>query len=447
MMKAQPAAALFLLAASAVLFVACPTVDLTKWGTGTSDNTTATAVGPVAGFGSILVAGAEFTDNASTTVVDDRGRGLGDLVAGMIATVRGTLNASFAAGAATTVTIEREVRGPADDNGVALDNGTVRVLGQTVVVNPATVLLDSAGFDIGLDALKGFLDNGYRPVLEVHGGVEDNGTIRASYIGWVQDNVVEGDDVELRGTVRAFDSPSRTFRIGTQVVNYTDIPSAGRIDWPMAGLSNGLIVDVRGYLDNDGGVRVVRTDRVLRTGLRRSPSMSGTLSERITLEGYVLSGSSASFELSVPGGTVTVNSDVEPTGDAFGTGRKVRVKGPVRGNDGKSVQASSVFVLKALEVLVEGAPEGLPAAGDVITLLGKTVETDRFTLFRDPSGGVRDGFGLSRWRRATSCGWSVGSMARRQREPSRRPGWTGSTERQGGWGCRVRFPPSPNRYR
>ncbi len=59
------------------------------------------------------------------------------------------------------------------------------------------------------------------------------------------------------------------------------------------------------------------------------------------------------------------------------------------------MRATSVVVLKAFEVLLEGAPEDLSDAGDnTITLLGKTVETDRFTLFRDPSNGVREGFGL-----------------------------------------------------
>jgi hypothetical protein len=181
----------------------------------------------------------------------------------------------------------------------------------------------------------------------------------------------------------------------------------------MAGLSNGLVVDVRGYLDNDGGVWVVRTDRVADRIAAITVDV-GDLSERITLEGYVLSGSSGSFELSVPGGRVAVTSNAEPTGDAFGTGRKVRVKGSVGGNDGGSVRASSVFVLKSLEVLVEGAPEGLPATGDVITLLGKKVETDRFTLFRDPSVGMRDGFGLASLAAGDivrAVGWVDGAAA------------------------------------
>ena len=91
--------------------------------------------------------------------------------------------------------------------------------------------------------------------------MEDNGTIHAAYIGRVQDNVAADDDVELRGTMRGLDAAARTFRIGAQAVSYAGLPSGGRIDWPATGIANGLIVDVRGYLDAVGGAGTLRTDR------------------------------------------------------------------------------------------------------------------------------------------------------------------------------------------
>ena len=394
-MKAGTVARLLFALSAAFLFAGCPDVDLSQWfGNGSSDNTAATAAGPVTGFGGIKAAGAEFTDNVSTTVVDDRGRGIGGIVAGMTVTVRGTLDSDFESGTASSVTIEREVRGPVDDNGVSLDNAAIRVLGQTVLVAPATVMVDMSGDDMDLRDLKGFLDNGYRPGLEVHGGAEDNGTLHASYIGWVQDNVVDDDDVALRGTVQSLVVSTRTFRIGAQQVNYSNLPSDGDIDWPATGLVNGQVVDVRGYLDAVGGSGVLRTDRA-GDRIQVMKTDYGDASDRVALEGYAISGDSSSFGLSVPGGVVTVNGNVAPSGDAFGPGKKVRVNGRLAGTGGKTLQASSVFVLKAADVLLEGVAEELPADGDTIEVLGKTVETDRYTLFRDPAGGVRDGFGLS----------------------------------------------------
>lgn len=379
---------------STLLLAACPTVDLSRYGP-SGEDVDGSAAGTVAGFGGIRVAGAEFADDASTAVADDRGRKIDDIVAGMAVTVRGAIGKDYARGTAASVAIEREVRGPVDDDGVALDSNTIRVLGQAVLVTPATVIVDIGGGEIGLDGLKELQDGGRRPGLEVHGSAEDNGTIHAAYIGRVQDNVVVDDDAQLRGTIAEFDAVSRSFRIGAQRVSYEGLPSDGRIDWPGTGLANGLVVDVRGYLDAVGGAGTLRTDRAGDRVEAIEVDLGGS-SDRVVLEGYVLSGGSSSFTMTVPGGKVAVDGNVAPSGDAFGLRKKVRVEGTLAGSGGGSVLARSVVVLKALDVLLEGAPQDLADAADnTIVLLGKTVETDRFTLFRDPKGGARKGFGLS----------------------------------------------------
>src|SRR5512144_3295161 len=68
------------------------------FGNGGTERTNGTAVGPVAGFGSVTVGGAVFSEDNVTTVVDDLGRNTGDLMAGMVLTVRGTLSADFGTG-------------------------------------------------------------------------------------------------------------------------------------------------------------------------------------------------------------------------------------------------------------------------------------------------------------------------------------------------------------
>lgn len=412
MTRGRLGAALLILLSS-LLLAACPTVDLSRYGP-SGEDVDGSAAGAVAGFGSVRVAGTEFSDNASTTVADDRGRGIDDIVAGMAVTVRGSIGPDFALGTAASVAIEREVRGPVDDNGVALDNNTIRVLGQTVLVTPATVIVDIGGGEIGLEGLKELQDDGRRSGLEVHGGVEDNGTIHAVYVGRVQDNVVDDDDAQLRGTISEFDAATRIFRIGAQRVSYAGIPSDGRVDWPGAGLADGLVVDVRGYLDAVGGSGTLRTDRA-GDRLQVIDVDLGGSSDRVVLEGYVLSGDSSSFAMTVPGGTAAVESVVAPSGDAFGLRKKVRVEGTLSGSGGASVRARSVVVLKVFDVLLEGAPEDLSDAADnTITLLGKTVETDRYTLFRDPKGGARAGFGLSSLSSGDIVrviGWLEGSTA------------------------------------
>jgi Domain of unknown function (DUF5666) len=377
----------------ALLSCSCWNVDLSGVGGSSGSGGSGTAVGPVTGFGSVKTGGVEFTDNSATTVVDDEGRGLADLVEGMRVTVRGTIDADYRSGTASTVTIEREVRGPVDDNGVALDSRALRVLGQPVLVDPATVILDAFGAEIALADLRNQLDNGAYPGLEIHGAADDNGTVHATYIGQVQDNVADGDSVRLRGKIGAFVAGSSAFTIGNQQINYTGLPSGGRVDWPVTGLANGLVVDVQGYLDNVGGTGVVRTDRAGDRIAVLTPSL-GDASDRVSLQGYVLSGTSASFTMSIPGGTATVTGAASISGDPFGTRKKVRVKGMLSGAAGTTVQASSVTVLPANQVVIEGVPEGVPTTGATMTVLAKSVETDEFTLFMDATGGARTGFGL-----------------------------------------------------
>jgi len=381
----------------ALLASACWTVDLTGvGGGGSSRERNGAAIGPVSGFGteSVYVGGVEFSDNSVTTVTDGQGRGLLDLVAGMVIRVDGKIEGDFRTGTASGVTIEREVLGPVDDNGVWLDSDALRVLGQSILVLPTTVMVQSGGGEFTLADLKDQLDAGNFPGLEIHGAAEDNGTIHASYIGWEQDNVVADDSVAVRGKISGFDASTRAFFVGDQAVGYNGLPSGGRVDWPVTGLANGMFVDVRGYLDAVGGGGVVRTDRTGDQIAVLSPSL-GDATDRVALEGYVLAGASASFDMSVPGGTATVKSGVAPEGDAFGLRKRVRVRGTLSGTGGATVQATSVVVLKANDVWMEGAPEGVPTAGDTMTLMGKNVEVDDFTIYRDDTGAVRANFGLA----------------------------------------------------
>jgi hypothetical protein len=86
----------------------------------------------------------------------------------------------------------------------------------------------------------------------------------------------------------------------------------------------------------------------------------------------------------------------------------------VSGTGGDLVNASSVTVLPAHGVVLQGIPGGVPAAGDTFTLLGKTVETDGYTIFRDATGGIRNGFGpgsLAAGDTVRTIGWFDNAVA------------------------------------
>lgn len=367
-------------------------VDLTGGSNG--GNTDGTGIGPVTGFGSVKLAGVVFSEDNTTTIVDDKGRKIDNVIEGMVVTVRGTLDQAFQSGAASNITIEREVRGPVDDNGVALDNNSIGVLGQKVLVNPGTVIVRFSGGETDLAALKADLDNTIHPELEVHGGVDDLGVIHATFIGRGRDNVVANDNVEFRGKISNLDNVFRTFRIGAQQVNYTGLPAGGKVNWPITGLANGLFAEVRGRLDAVGRAGVVRTDRAGDLVEVKTVSL-GNSQDRVKVEGYVVSGTAASFVMNVPNGTVTVNSGNAPTGGTFGLRQRVQVKGTVTGSAGTTVQASVVTILRTNDILMEGSPDS-PPSGTSMTLLGKTVEVNDFTLFKDGTGAIRKNFDLSK---------------------------------------------------
>ena len=367
-------------------------------GPGTDNVLNGAVVGPVTGFGSVKIGGAVFSvDNAA--IVDDRGRTIDNVVEGMLLTVRGTIDQDFKTGTAGTITIERAVRGPIDNDAVDLVNNTILVMRQTVLVNPATVMVRTGGGEFGLGDLKTDQDNNsLRPELEVHGARDDQGFLHATFVGRGRDNVVANDNVAIQGEIQGLSGT--TFRIGGiggQKVDYTGLPAGGRVNWPLyGGLSNGLVVDVRGRLDAVGGSGTVRTDR---TGDRIEVKKSslGNPSERALIEGYVVSGTSSSFRMSVPGGTVAVNGGVAPTGGMFLIGQRVQVEGTIVGTAATTVQASAILVMRPNEVLMEGAPDNGsidPSAG-TMKLLGQKVEVDDRTLFRDGTGTVRNDFGLA----------------------------------------------------
>jgi hypothetical protein len=121
----------------------------------------------------------------------------------------------------------------------------------------------------------------------------------------------------------------------------------------------------------------------------------GGSGDRVTLEGYVVSGTVTSFAVSIPGGTVAVTGGIPPTGEAFGVGKRIQVTGKVTVSAGTTVEATAVAMRSPSEILLEGSPEAIDTAGNTVTLLGATVEVDDFTLFRDGTGTVREQFGLA----------------------------------------------------
>jgi hypothetical protein len=187
---------------------------------------TSSVVGTISDFGSIVVNGIEFDTDAATVTIEGDPATPADLRLGMVATVVGTVGEDGRTGVADTVAVEDFLEGPIQ----AIDRtaGTLRILSQTVVIDPETVFEPTplAELAAGDD-------------VEVSGYPDADGRVRATRVARKEEDV----EIEIKGTVADLDRDARTFRFGALVVDYTDAILEGL---PPEGLTDGLFVEVEG---------------------------------------------------------------------------------------------------------------------------------------------------------------------------------------------------------
>jgi len=334
-----------------------------------------TGVGPVSGFGSVIVNGVHYDDSAidNTNFFDGHGRTKADLKVGMMVMITGTI--SGATGRADDITILRHVDGPMDDNGVTLATNKLKVMEQTVVVDTTTV------FDnvVDLVAVDNLVKAGKRPELEVHGSADNNGVIHATFIHKWSDDLIAGRPVQAKGTVSGLDTGAKMFSIGRKTVDYNALGSIP------AGVVNGSFVEAKGTLRASDNA-LVATSVKLEDATGGQPSGSSA-----EVEGYVgrVVTPNASFELIGPNGfqTVTWTTGTTTFTDGAGAdilaGVKVEVEG-VRKVDG-TLAATKIEIRQASNVRMESTVTSVSASS--LTIFGKTVRVNALTQYEDSRDG------------------------------------------------------------
>lgn len=219
-------------------------------GGGSTDGTaTAFAAGPISGFGSVIVNGVRFDDSSASILDDDGARGSrDDLKLGtMVEIESGRIDDSTGRATAQRIHFGSEIVGPVTSVGAS----SFEVMGQTVEVRPETVFDDSlAG---GMSALTVGL------VVEVHALFD---ATSGHYIATRIEDKANALTFKLRGVVSDLDKTAKTFRIGTALINYTEVNPA---DLP-ALFENGLRVRVRVKTTQTAGAWVAVS---IRAGVRK----------------------------------------------------------------------------------------------------------------------------------------------------------------------------------
>ena len=261
---------------------------------GTGAPRTASASGPITGFGSVIVNGVHFDyGSASVTDADGTVRSSGDLKLGMTTTINGSgfmMDANGARSTATSIVFASAILGPVD----SLDASTssLVILGQTVDVKPTTV------FEIGL--------NGGLAALRVNDVIEVYALFDASNDHYVATRIERKSGVlayRLRGTISNLDTGKKKFNIGSETISYAGVPASDAL----TALANGRFVRVQLQTARQSGVWVATRlqDGVGPLGNRDDARIEGLISDltsptQFSVEGVSVDASRATLSGTTP---------------------------------------------------------------------------------------------------------------------------------------------------
>ena len=332
--------------AASVLLAACG-----GGGGAPSETATSYTQGQITGYGSIIVNGVRFDDRHAVVVDDDDREGLRDeLKIGMWVEVEASgVDRDRGVGRALRVRWANEFVGPVS----AVDAGasTFVLFGQTIEVRPATQFED---LPAGLASLAP------GDVVEVHGYFN---AATSRYVATRVEAEDDADHYKLRGIVSELDTTARTFRLGTETIDYgnvTDLP---------ANLADGLRVRVRLLTEQNASGQWVAVS--VKHGVRR-PALDRVESE---IEGIVdTCASTTSF--SVNG--IAVDASTAVFRDGFVTcGDEVEVEGRIEAG-----------VMKAAVVEREDDDDGLGPHELHGTIVSVDASAETFVLRHEVHGDI-----------------------------------------------------------
>lgn len=188
-------------------------------GSDSADESTSTAAsftsGPISGFGSVIVGGVRFDDSLALIVDEDGNLATrDDLKLGWIIDVdAGRINRAEARAVALRITLGGTLVGPV--SAVDTTAGTLTLLGQTVLVTTSTV------FDSTITGGLGGLTLG--SVYEICGLFD---AANSRFVATRIAPKAGATEYRLRGLVADLDTTAKTFKIGSELVNYAGVPNA-----------------------------------------------------------------------------------------------------------------------------------------------------------------------------------------------------------------------------
>ncbi|RMF84263.1 MAG: hypothetical protein D6739_06150, partial [Nitrospirae bacterium] len=323
--------------------------------------------GPITGFGSIFVNGREIFLTGDTALSDDDGNPLdeADLGLGQVVQVAFTTDPETGRDQAEEVTAVRDLKGPV--SAVDTATSTLTVLGQTVAVDPLTVIEDHGGTSLALaDLAAGNL-------VEVSGLMDGQGTLHATRVERRAATTDPATELEVKGTVAGLTATS--FTLGDLTVDYSHATVEDD-------LAEGAFVEAKGVQPDPNHLTATRVELK-----ERNPAAAATAEDQgkeAEVEGFVTAFTAASeFEVNgLPVVTSGATTYENGAASSLGLGVKVEVEGHL--DDQGRLAADKVSFRESVRLEADVDAGGVDAtAGTVSVFGGLTVVVTAATELRD----------------------------------------------------------------
>lgn len=283
---------------------------------------TTVSKGVITGFGSIYVNGIKFETDDSDFDIDDNAETTQDnLRIGMVVTINGTLNADGVTGQATLIQYDNELKGPISSiTEIDLFTKELIVLGRTITVTTDTVFDD----DDNESALT-FVTLAEGIVIEVSGLVTDAGII-ATHIEQ-QDASNSDGEIEILGPIANLTGSSLndiTFTVYGFPVSTNSLTELD--DLQLAGLQDGVFVEVEGVLDGAGTILLASEIEAKNEGLGKDDI------DEAEIEGLVSNYNDVAMTFEIQGQAINASSAVFfPSSLVLADGITVEAEGSIVG--------------------------------------------------------------------------------------------------------------------
>lgn len=326
--------------------------------------------GVITGFGSVVVNGIHFLTPDTQVETDDAAvTDESALKLGMVVNITGSIDESSGEITADQISYHAKAEGAVES--INLVNKSFVVMGQTVLIDTLTEF-DGVTFDT--------MQVGQ--LVEISGNLNANNEIVATRVEVSQAGETER---KLRGTISALDSQNSTFALNNVSVNYSNAQVEGT-------LADGVEVKVSSAQDVSNGLLSANEVKVLNS---HDGGGDNNTEEDGAIDGIVTQFVSAT-DFFIENQAVSTNSSTEYT-----HGQVSDIAAAIHLSVYGSLDANNILMASKIrfdgegDLEFSGIVEIVNADSRQVTIMGKNIQTDLNTKFKDESSAQVRNFDLS----------------------------------------------------